>query len=169
MHHLICVSYLHHLYSIFVCIYKNVISNLNSHKLLVLALWRRFWLKVSQIFFTVICTIRSCVTNTSISTLAVLDTHGSLKKSYLSRFCWEQNSCTFCQIPLKKFLLINPVEICQNSWFSNVAGAQLLSKRYEGGHLRAPQQKGVCLFVRLLKHESWRWTWLRFCQHKFLF
>ena len=25
---------------------------------------------------------------------------------------------------------------------SNLAGAQLLSKRYEGGHLRAPQQKG---------------------------
>ena len=107
--------------------------------------WPLSWSKVSLLYHWY---------NSNLCHKLVLDIHESLKKSYLSRFGWEKNPCTFCQIPLKKFLLmLNLTDLVRRC--SNLAGAQLLSKRYEGGHLRAPQQKGD----RLVSGEigiSWR-------------
>ena len=58
-------KYLHHLYSHFFAYIIHVISNLNSHKLLVSVIWPRPWSKVSQMSYNIICTITSCAKSTS--------------------------------------------------------------------------------------------------------
>ena len=96
----------------------------------------------NQFLLTVPSAQPQCVPKTH---SAVLDTSENLKVSYLSRFCWEWNSRTFCQIPLLQ-VANSESDILWDGF--NLAGAQLLSKGHEGGHLCAPQQKGDWLNLR---------------------